>query len=114
MGADRPTTLDPTAAVRGIVLSKLAGTPCRAYLFGSFARHTAQQFSDIDVATDGSGPISPVLLAEIREALEESLVPYEVDLVDLPRASAALRDAVRQDGILWTEPWPRFIPPTER
>ena len=95
---------DPTAAVRRIVLSKLEGTPCRVYLFGSFARHTAQQFSDIDVAIEAQDALSPVLLAEIREALDESRVPYEVDLVDLNRASPALRDAVRQEGILWTEP----------
>ncbi len=103
MDVPRAATRDPTAAVRRIVLGKLAGTPCRVYLFGSFARHTAQRFSDIDVAIDGPGPTSPILLAEIREALEESLVPYNVDLVDLHRAGTALRDVVRQEGILWTE-----------
>ena len=82
----------------------MAGTPYRVYLSGSFARHDAQRFSDIDVALDGPGPVSPVLMAELREALEESHVPHEVDLVDLHRAGAALRDAVRREGIWWTEP----------
>lgn len=91
------------ASVRRIVLQNLRGVPCRVYLFGSFARQTAQGYSDIDVAIAPTHPLPLTLLARVREALEESSVPYEVDLVDLSRASAALREAVEQEGVLWTE-----------
>lgn len=52
-------------------------------------------------------------MAEVREALEESHVPHQVDLVDLHWAGAALRDAVRREGIWWTEPRALFTPLTE-
>ena len=91
------------ASVRRIVFQNLRGVPCRVYLFGSFARQTAQVYSDIDVAIEPMHPLPLTLLARVREALEESSVPYEVDVVDLSRASPALRQAVEREGVLWTE-----------
>ncbi len=42
-------------------------------------------------------------LSEIREALEESLVPYTVDLVDLCQTEDAFRAVVLREGILWSD-----------
>ena len=43
------------------------------------------------------------LLAEARQALDDSLVPFRVDLLDYATASAELRQAIDRDGIEWTE-----------
>jgi len=40
-------------------------------------------------------------MAEIRERLEESDIPYTVDVVDLARTSQTFRDKVRREGIRW-------------
>lgn len=37
----------------------------------------------------------------LREKLEESNVPYRVDLVDMQFASKILLKKIRQEGILW-------------
>ncbi len=88
--------------VRRIVTERLRGYPVRVYLFGSWARGGATRTSDIDVAVLPSEPLPDGLLSEIREALEESLVIYPVDLVDLSEASPRLRERVLAEGILWS------------
>ncbi len=47
-------------------------------------------------------PLPAGALAEIREELEESGIPYQVDVVDLSQADAHLRERVLREGVLWT------------
>ena len=104
-GRDRP---DPEVArwalaeTRRIVVAVLAGRKCTTVLFGSFATGRADRLSDIDVGVLPAEPLPVGLLAEIRERLEESQVPYDVDLVDLSECDPAFRARVLEEGVPWT------------
>ena len=87
--------------VREILLAKLAGLRVQVYLFGSRATGKAGATADIDVAIEPFEALPVGLLSEIREQLEESNIPYQVDLVDLSSASEKLAGMVRKEGILW-------------
>ncbi len=87
--------------VRAIVQRTLARRPVSVYLFGSWASGAPHQASDIDIAVDAAEPLPPETLARLREALEESTVPYRVDVVDLSDADTEFRERVRREGILW-------------
>jgi predicted nucleotidyltransferase len=89
--------------VRRIVLDRVGGRGVVVYLFGSRARGTAGQASDIDLALDGGEPLPPGLLSDLREALEESWVPFTVDLVDLATAGPDLRARVDEEGVRWSD-----------
>ena len=89
--------------VRRTVLNGLRGTPAKVFLFGSQARQEARSSSDIDVAVLAETPVPPAVLARIRQALEESVIPYEVDLVDLSRAEPRFVAAVLSEAIPWTD-----------
>lgn len=91
------------AEVRRIVLDGLGTLKAEVYLFGSRATDSARESSDIDVAVLPLEPLRPGMLAGIRDALEESHVPWRVDLVDLTTASPELRAAVEREGIPWTD-----------
>lgn len=88
--------------VRRIVIEGLRGYPARVWLFGSWARGTPARTSDIDVAVLPLEPLPIGLLADIRDRLEESLVIYPVDLVDLSETSPQFRERVLQEGVPWT------------
>lgn len=88
---------------RRIVRAGLAGRPARLVLFGSCATGAVNRFSDIDIAIDAGRPLPPGLLADIGDTLEESTVPYFVDLADLAPASPALRARVAIEGVPWTD-----------
>ena len=87
--------------IRRIVLRHLAGRRARVYLFGSWARGEAARTSDIDVAIWPEEPLPRGLLAEIDEAVENSLSLYPVDLVDLSSASESFRARVMAEGVPW-------------
>lgn len=91
----------PLAEVRRIVLEGLRGHRARVYLFGSRARGEARRASDIDVAILPLNPLPPGLLSSIRESLEESHVPYKVDVVDLSQVEPTFRERVEREGIPW-------------
>ena len=70
----------------------------KIYLFGSRARGDEGMHSDIDIAIDGDALTSR--LSQARFALEESLVPYKIDLLDLSKASY-LKGIIQKEGIVW-------------
>jgi len=86
-----------------MVLDGLKDTPARVFLFGSQARGDARRHSDIDVAVLADKPLPAGVLARIRHALEESTIPYEVDVVDLSRAEPGFVAAVLEEAVPWTD-----------
>jgi len=88
--------------VRSIVAEALAGQPAEVYLFGSWATGRQRRSSDIDVAIEPKGALATGTLARVREALEESTVPYRVDVADLSQCAPDFRQRVRHEGIKWT------------
>ena len=70
----------------------------KIYLFGSRARGEESMHSDIDIAIDGDALGSR--LSHARFVLEESLVPYKIDLVDLSKASY-LKGIIQKEGVVW-------------
>ncbi|ADJ29316.1 nucleotidyltransferase family protein [Nitrosococcus watsonii] len=86
-----------------IVREKLGGIKADIYLFGSRADGTMGRYSDIDIGIDPYEPLPVGLLAEIREALEESQIIYQVDLVDLSQTSQTFRRRVLEKGIQWKD-----------
>lgn len=87
--------------VRRIVLDVVGERKVKVYLFGSWARGEATRLSDIDVAINPSATLPRGMLARLRERLEESHVPYRVDVVDLTRTSPEFRQRVLTEGVLW-------------
>jgi predicted nucleotidyltransferase len=87
--------------VKEIVLGALAAFPVSVYLFGSRARGDATGSSDVDVAVEPHGELPVALLSELDEMLEESTVPYFVDLVDLRSADQTFRERVKREGVAW-------------
>lgn len=87
--------------VKGLVLHHIGQEAVKIYLFGSWARGEERMTSDIDLAveTEEGTPFSKA--AYLREILEESVIPYRVDVVDLAEASEAIIDKVRKEGIPW-------------
>jgi predicted nucleotidyltransferase len=88
--------------VRAVVTRALGGRRATVYLFGSWATGRRHRASDIDIAIEAAEPLAPGLMARLREALEESTIPYRVDVVDLADADPAFREQVRREGVVWS------------
>ena len=100
--------------LRQLVLRVMAGEAADIYLFGSWARGEQQHGSDVDLAVAYHGASNATKIAELREVLEESTLPYRVDVVDMQQASSALLAEIKKDGIKWTDyplEWPKQVMP---
>jgi len=75
------------------------GKEVEVYLFGSRARGNSSRFSDIDIGFLSSRDISDEL-SILRELLDESNIPYKVDIVDLSENND-LKKAVLKEGRRW-------------
>ena len=67
------------------------------YLFGSFAKGSEHKSSDIDIAILGSKPNDNLKLWVLAQKLS-TLCGYDVDLVDLRRATAVMRIQIVAEG----------------
>ncbi len=73
----------------------------KIYLFGSRARGDASAESDFDIALDNQSKIDEEIVSLIKEDLEESTIPFTVDIVDLQHISQTLKNEILKDGKLW-------------
>lgn len=89
--------------LRRRVLAALGNHPAAVWLFGSCARDDVRQHSDIDIAILPRDDLPFGFFAELAADIEESPIPYDVDLVDLRHADPALVDEVRREGVKWRE-----------
>ncbi len=90
--------------VRSLVLDKLMGVDCRVYLIGSCARGDTNRYSDIDIAVETRQPTPDKLIPDIRIMLDESDVPFFVDVFDFALLEKRFQDQIKKEGVLWTEP----------
>ena len=87
--------------IRSVILSRLKDYRFQLFFFGSRAIGRSGRASDIDIAILPITPLPRGLLSEIREELEESCIPYLVDLVDLSRSNPDFARHVKEEGIMW-------------
>jgi len=87
--------------IREVIFKHLNGLNYEVYLFGSQSRQAACRTSDIDIAILPKTPLPVGLLSKIREELEESRIPYPVDLVDLSKSTPAFLKKVKSEGLIW-------------
>lgn len=71
----------------------------KVWLFGSRARGDYKRYSDIDLLMDPDHEITSSRLSEIREALEESSLPFKVDLVRASELAEPYRNGVFRDRV---------------
>ena len=87
--------------LRRLVLDALGGHDAEVYLFGSHARGEVRHASDIDIAILPREELPPAFFALLADKIEESTIPYYVDLLDLREVSDAFREKVLCSGIKW-------------
>ena len=98
-----PTREWALGELRRMVLAALGEHGAEVWLFGSCARAEVQQHSDIDIAILPRDDLPDGFFAELAADIEESPIPYDVDLVDLRHADPSLVEEVRREGLKWRE-----------
>ena len=71
------------------------------WVFGSRVEKAPKKYSDLDLIIDcNSSPISDLILINLREAFDESDLPYKVDLVDWNTLSQSFKNQIQNKELL--------------
>ena len=73
---------------------------CEVWAFGSRARGAANPYSDLDLAIVAEPGLGLERLAEIREALSDSDLPWKVDLIDWANTGEEFRRLIAAHKVL--------------
>ena len=68
--------------------------------FGSRVSWTARETSDLDLALMTTEPLDLLCVAEMREAFDESALPFRVDLVDWATTSKNFRKVIEREYVV--------------
>ncbi len=77
-----------------IIRRHLPDKELKVFLFGSWAKGSAEPTSDIDIAILGPQPIDDLLLLRIREEINGIPTLRRIDVVDLNNTDERFRDDV--------------------
>lgn len=72
----------------------------QVFLFGSRAKGDAGFASDFDIGIV-SETLDPMILMELADIIEESFVPYKVDLVDFSTVDTAFKEQALKKIVVW-------------
>ena len=76
---------------------------CEVRAFGSRAAWTAKDYSDLDLAVVGAGPLDWRTLGRLKEAFEESSLPMRVDVLDWHAIPDSFRQVIEQGYVVVQE-----------
>ncbi|MDD2309355.1 MAG: nucleotidyltransferase domain-containing protein [Desulfuromonadaceae bacterium] len=68
-------------------------------IFGSRANGTAKPYSDIDLVIMGNEPLPVTTMRILRDAFDDSDLPFQVDLVEWAETSEEFRVVIEKSAI---------------
>ncbi len=76
----------------------------QAWVFGSRAKNTAHQGSDLDIAIahpEDDTPIPNHIMATLRDTFDDSPLPYTVDILDIQTIDDTFHNAVKSHSVIF-------------
>ena len=109
----KPIDLNPDhARIVHEVLARHLPAGVSVRVFGSRAKWTAKTFSDLDLAVKGKEQLPHKVMVELTDALEESDLPFGVDVIDWHAVAPSFQAVIDRDGVAFggkkTGEWQTF------
>jgi len=95
----RQELINQSEAYIRLLIKERISSQARVYLYGSCSRRDNWWSSDYDLWIDADIPRK--VIAELTEQLEESFVPFRVDIVTTPQLNGRFAEHVEREAILW-------------
>jgi predicted nucleotidyltransferase len=97
-------TFDYIDIVKQIVLKQVPNDAFAIFLFGSRAVRNAKPLSDIDIGILGTEPLPMIVKAQLDADLEESIVPFKIDLIDFYQVDKDFKKEALKKIQIWNCP----------
>jgi predicted nucleotidyltransferase len=87
-----------------IILRSVPKDKYVVFLFGSRANGKSKRTSDIDVGVYGETSFPRMIKSNMEEELEESSIPYYVDIIDFKNVSEEFKKIALESIVVWHNP----------
>lgn len=85
--------------IKNTLKKHISNSEAKFYIFGSRAKGNHKEYSDVDIAIESPCPI-PSEIAKLKLEFENSIFPYEVDIVDLNNIKETFKNLIKDDLVL--------------
>lgn len=89
--------------IKEIIFSVIDKNEYKVFMFGSRATQKFKNYSDVDVGILGKKPLGKVYY-KIINLIEESVIPYKVDIVDFALVDEQFKKIALQEIEIWNDP----------
>lgn len=89
--------------IKEIIFSVIDKNEYKVFMFGSRATQKFKNYSDVDVGILGKKPLGK-LYYKIINLIEESVIPYNVDIVDFALVDEQFKNIALQKIEIWNDP----------
>ena len=83
--------------VLSAVLTQTLPEGIKVFVFGSRVKGTSKQYADLDLALEARDIIEQQIIDNLNIALENSLLPFKVDVIDLKNIDIDFYNAISKD-----------------
>lgn len=81
------------------IIFPLVDNQTKVFIFGSRANNKARKFSDIDIGLEADNQINFETIGQIKQAFEESDLPYNVDIVEFSKLPKKFKKVAQKNII---------------
>ena len=89
---------------KDIVMKHIPQDQYAVFLFGSRAEGKEKRTSDIDIGIIGNNEFPIMNKSDLEDELEESIIPYKVDIVDFKKVSDDFKKIALKHIQIWNCP----------
>ena len=89
--------------LKEIILQKIDKDRISVFLFGSRARGKNASHADIDIGLLSDKEIEQKTIRELREYIEDSIIPYHVDFVDFLKVDDDFKSLALKKIEIWNK-----------
>ena len=87
-----------------IVLSNIDTENYAVFLYGSRVTRQYSNSSDLDIGVLGKKPLEKKVILSIQKEIENSKIPFSIDIVDFYYADNKFKDTALKEIDLWNAP----------
>ncbi len=95
---------DYVEELKKLILEQIDKTQYAVFLFGGRAKGHRGKAVDVDVGFLGNTYLPLECVGNLYSAIEESFIPFKVDLVDFYKVDKEFRTIALEDIIIWNQP----------
>lgn len=89
--------------VKTIILKNIPNDKYNIFLFGSRTKDKHRFAADIDVGVEGKEPLNKDIIYKVQEEIEESIVPFNVDIIDFKDVGNEFKQEAMRNIKIWNQ-----------